>query len=127
MGDLDNDGDSDAIVVNNSAQARILINRVEQDAHWLGLRLIGRHASDAMGAEVRLVRSRQPTLVRRVHTDGSFASASDPRVLFGLGGSTSYDRIEVRWPDGRTETWSGLPVDRYHVLKIGTGSEPTAE
>jgi hypothetical protein len=42
-------------------------------------------------------------------------------VLVGLGSSTSVSEVRVIWPDGRTETFSGLPIDRYTTVKEGTG------
>lgn len=124
MGDLDNDGDSDLVVVNNNGPARVLLNQVGQDSSWLGLRVVER-GRDAVGATVRVVPvgEPRPELVRRVATDGSYLSASDPRVLFGLAGR-AVASVEVRWADGALERWSwqGRGVDRYHVVHRGTGT-----
>ena len=123
FGDVDNDGDTDVLIVNNSGPARLLINRVGQEQPWLGLRPVtGDPPRDALGARVAVERAGQPTLWRRVRTDGSFASANDPRVLFGLGESTAVDRVRVIWPDGSEESWTGLAVGRYHVLRQGEGA-----
>ena len=61
------------------------------------------------------------TLVRRSHTDGSYLSASDPRVLLGLGGAASVESVRVTWPDGEIERWRGLEVGRYTTLRQGQG------
>jgi len=61
------------------------------------------------------------TLWRRVRADGSYASANDPRVLAGLGDSSGPVTVRVIWPDGRTETWPGLAIDRYMTIREGTG------
>jgi len=71
-----------------------------------------------------VTRTAGPPLWRRVHTDGSYASASDPRVLIGLGEVTTLDRIEVRWPDGAREEWTDLELGRYTPLERGEG-QPT--
>ncbi len=42
-------------------------------------------------------------LMRQVRTDGSYLSASDPRILFGLG-ETQPLELRIRWPDGTTVT-----------------------
>ncbi len=121
-GDVDNDGDADVLVVNNSGPVRLLINQVGDRRHWLGLRLLGAGGRrDMLGARVAVHRGGLPTLWRRVRTDGSYASASDPRVLFGLGESTSIDSVHVDWPDGSVEQWSDLPIDRYSTLRQGSG------
>ena len=54
----------------------------------------------------------------------SYLCASDPRPLFGLGGATAYDRIEVTWPDGTREAFPGGPADRWVRLTPGSGKSP---
>jgi hypothetical protein len=120
FGDVDDDGDTDALVVNNNGPARLLINEVGNRRPWLGLRLVGGDPPrDMLGALVRVVRPGRPPLVRRVHTDGSYSSASDPRVLVGLGDHPAVERIEVLWPDGTTERFAGPPAGRYTTLRQG--------
>ena len=123
FGDLDNDGDTDVIVSNNAGPARVLENRVGARNQWLGLRLLtGDPGRDAIGARVEL--SGEPSLWRRVRTDGSYASASDPRILFGLGDGAAKKRsVRVLWPDGSEERFEGLQGGRYHTLRQGDGAE----
>ncbi len=121
FGDVDNDGDVDAVVVNSGGPARLLINQVGQDRRWVGLRLES-HGRDALGAEVTVRTSSGLRAVRRVHTDGSYASASDPRVLVGLGESGGAVDVEVRWPDGTVEAWDGIASGRYTTLRQGEGT-----
>ncbi len=121
-GDLDNDGDTDIVLFNNNGPTRLLRNEVGQQQSWLGLRLLGPEPGrDMLGARVALLRPGAPALWRRVHTDGSYSSAHDPRVLLGLGESTAYDAVRVYWPNGSVETWNGLEVNRYHTLIEGQG------
>lgn len=125
QGDLDNDGDTDLVLVNNSGPARLLRNDRGQDAHWIGLRLVaGQPARDQLGARVGVKRAGQPTIWRTARTDGSFVSANDPRVLVGLGDDRAVTAVEVRWPDGVVETFTGLAADRYHTLTRGAGARP---
>jgi hypothetical protein len=70
------------------------------------------------GARVAIVRD-GATLWRRARSDGSYASANDPRVLAGLGTSTAAPRVRVVWPDGKTEEWTTVPIDRYSTLTEG--------
>ena len=121
FGDIDNDGDTDLVVSNNNGWARLLLNRVGNRRHWLGLRLLERHGRDAYGARVALARKGRPVLWRRVRADGSYASANDPRVLLGLGEAPAYQHLTVYWPDGRVERFQGLAADRYHTLREGSG------
>jgi hypothetical protein len=121
FGDIDNDGDVDVLVANNNGKPRLLINNVGSRNHWIGLRLVGRNGRDMLGARVGIVRGDGSTLWRRARTDGSYASASDPRVVVGLGQSAHVAGIRVRWPGGATEEWNADAVDRYVTLREGEG------
>ncbi len=127
FGDLDNDGDTDIIVAHASGRLQLIVNNVPASLgtarnHWLGLRLVGATAPrDMLGARVEIRRSDGAALWRRARSDGSYASANDPRVLVGLGGSPAAPRIRVLWPDGRREAWAEVAIDRYTTLTEGTG------
>jgi hypothetical protein len=123
FGDVDNDGDTDVLVANNSGKARLLINTVGNRSHWVGLRLVGTPSGrDMPGARARIMRGDGPPLWRRVRADGSYASANDPRILAGLGQSSTPVRVRVVWPGGATEEWNNVAVDRYTTLREGSGS-----
>jgi enediyne biosynthesis protein E4 len=122
FGDVDNDGDTDVVIGNAAGPLHLLINNVGNRNHWVGLRLVGGTARrDMLGARVAIVRSNGSTLWRRARSDGSYASANDPRVLVGLGADTTAPRVRVQWPDGRSEEWSAVPIDRYTILTQGAG------
>jgi hypothetical protein len=93
-----------------------LINHVGNRNHWLGLRLVGSAGADKIGARVQIIRG-SATLLRRARSDGSYASANDPRVLVGLGTSTETPRVRIVWPDGQTQEWPSLALDTWHTLK----------
>ncbi|MGE0680325.1 MAG: CRTAC1 family protein [Candidatus Binatia bacterium] len=125
FGDIDNDGDTDVLVLNNNGPARLLLNQVGHRQHWLGLRLVGaKEKRDMLGAKVEVVRRKKNALWRRVRTDGSYLSSNDPRVLVGLGTDDKIDAVRVHWPNGQQETWSGLRLDRYVTLQQGTAPRP---
>jgi hypothetical protein len=124
IGDVDNDGDLDVLVTNNSGPARLLINHVGERSRWVGLRLVGGPASrDMLGARVGVFRTEGPPLWRRARSDASYASANDPRVLVGLGDATTVSRIRVVWPSGRVEEWPDVAVGRWITLKEGSGAQ----
>ncbi len=119
FGDLDNDGDADVLLANNAGPARVLLNRSEGH-HWLGMRFVGASGRDMLGAWVEVVRP-AGSLWRRVSTGGSYASASDPRVLVGLGTDPEAGEVRVQWPGGRRERFAVDGVDCYLTLREGSG------
>ena len=121
FGDIDNDGDEDVVVGTANGPTRLFINNVGNKNHWLGLRLIGVGGRDMIGARVSIVRPSGPTIWRRSRSDGSYASANDPRVLVGLGTSTAPVTVRVQWPDGKMEEWADQAIDRWTTLKQGSG------
>ena len=119
-GDLDNDGGVDVAVFNNNGPARVLMNQGGPTRHWLGVRVLDRrHPRDAVQSRVTLVGPAGRATTRVVRTDGSYASASDPRVVFGLGQDAAARTIRVQWPGGPVEEFRGLAVDRYWVVEPG--------
>ena len=124
-GDLDNDGDLDLVITNNSGPVRVLLNTLGQDRAWVGLRLLGAVPNggerDMYGTRVELVRNGETRAVRWVRSDGSYLSANDPRVVFGLGNDLEIDSVRVRWPAGREELFEVEPL-RYQVLRRGAGA-----
>jgi hypothetical protein len=119
VGDVDNDGDADVLVTNNNGPARLLLNQVGNQNHWLGLRLIGKSGRDMLGALVEIVVAENNVLRRRVRTDGSYLSGNDPRVLVGLGQGLKVKAVRVRWLGGTVEEWKDVAVDQYTTLKEG--------
>ncbi|MFK7886419.1 MAG: ASPIC/UnbV domain-containing protein, partial [Gammaproteobacteria bacterium] len=102
--------------------ARLLINRVPSDNAWVGLRLVGSQSPrSADGARVAITDKAGVTRWRRVHSDGSYLSASDHALLVGLGDAQSAVDVGVVWPSGLRELWRDLAHDTKHELLEGSG------
>jgi enediyne biosynthesis protein E4 len=123
FGDIDNDGDIDVVLINNSGPARLLVNNVGHRKPWIGFRMVGeKYHRDMLGTRVAVFRRNAPTLWRRVHSDGSYCSSSDPRILFGLGDAPEITKVQAHWVSGRVEEWTGLPLGKYTILREGSGT-----
>jgi hypothetical protein len=72
-----------------------------------------------LGATIEVIRKQGPPLRRRARSDGSYASANDPRVLVGLGDSDEAPAVRVRWPGGSVENWPPRAPNQWHTLVEG--------
>jgi enediyne biosynthesis protein E4 len=121
FGDIDNDGRVDVVVSNNNGPVRLLLNETKPAGHWLEIQLQGVKSNrDGIGARVAVLREGQKPLWGRAHTDGSYLSASDVRVHFGLGDAREA-QVLVEWPDGSKEMWDHVRADSLITLSQGTG------
>jgi hypothetical protein len=116
VGDIDNDGDLDALISANNGRLQLLLNEAGNRRHWIGLRVVAREGGrDLLGARIE-VRAGTQVLTRRVRTDGSYGSARDPRVVVGLGDAAGPASVRVIWPGGQTSEFPQLAIDRWHML-----------
>jgi ASPIC and UnbV len=106
-----------------SGPARLLVNNVGHHKPWIGFRMVGeKYHRDMLGTRVAVFRRNAPTLWRRVHSDGSYCSSHDARVLLGLGDAPDVTKIRAYWVNGRVEEWSDAQSGRYTTLREGSGT-----
>jgi hypothetical protein len=118
FGDLDNTGRTDIVISHVNEPVIVLQNTFNNENHWLGIHLVGNPYRDAVGAKL-ILEVGEEKLVRQVKGGGSYMSAHDPRIVFGLGPRQKVGRLTVRWPSGRVQTWDNLAIDRYWRLDEG--------
>ena len=116
LGDLDNDGRPDLLIVGQDSPLAYFHNQT-QGGHFLALALEGNPSNrDGVGAAVTVTANGQSQLAQRFG-GGSYLSASDPRLHFGLGTAGRVERVEVRWPSGRVTEYHDLPADAAYRLR----------
>lgn len=117
FGDIDNDGDIDLLANNGGGSARLYRN--EARGHWLLVRAIDPAIKrDAIGARIT-VHVAGKRIVRFLAPGYSYLCSNDPRVHFGLGSATKIEKIEVRWPGGKTEVFPAAYTDQLLTLRKG--------
>jgi thiol-disulfide isomerase/thioredoxin len=127
--DWDEDGDLDLWVTNRTApNVRFLRNDAADGRHFLAVRLEGRSCNrDAIGARVsvQVGGPEKRSLHKTVRAGEGYLSQSSKWLHFGLGTATQVEGIEVRWPGGAREKFSGVSADGRYRLVQGTGkAEP---
>ncbi len=124
VGDLFNDGRLDVVIENLTGAPLVLRNEGGPANHWLGLELAGTTINRlAINARVR-VTAGDLTQSREVLSGGSYISQNDLRLHFGLGAHDHADKIEITWPNGKTEVLTNVAADRFYGIKQGEGIVP---
>jgi enediyne biosynthesis protein E4 len=122
FGDIDNDGGVDVAIANVNDRPDLYRVQHDRSNHWISLKLTGTASNrSAIGARVHIVAG-GPLKIEQwqeVRGGGSYLSQNDLRVHFGLGSATVVERVDVRWPNGREERWTGLAADKIHTLVEG--------
>ena len=119
--DFDNDGRPDLVFSHNAGRMALLHNRTETSNAWLRLELEGdgkKSNRNAIGARVEIEAGGK----RQVHFvigGGSYLSASERRLLIGLGAADQAELVTVLWPSGRKQEFRNLAARRWWRLHEG--------
>ena len=108
FGDLNNDGQIDAVIAVLD-DAPVILRNQRTTNHWLGIELPGR----AIGARMTVTSLSGQKQIYDVTTAGSYLSSNDPRILVGLGSARGVRSVEVKWPSGRVQTIPNPAIDKY--------------
>jgi hypothetical protein len=126
--DYDNDGRPDLAFSHVGGPIALLHNQTETTNNWITLELVGewrtaapsggRSNRNAIGARVEIYYGGQRQ-VRFINGGGSYLSASERRVLAGLGNATRAQRVLVTWPSGRKQEFHDLEGLHWYRLQEG--------
>ncbi len=120
FGDFDNDGDLDVVIMNMNEPPSLLRNDAPAGNKWIKVRLEGVHSNrSAIGSRV-VVRYGGKAQAQEVLSQSSYLSSNDPRLHFGLGGAAKAD-VQVRWPDGKVQEFTGLAANQLVTIREGAG------
>ncbi len=119
VGDVDEDGGLDLVVVNRDAPAYLLMNRATR-GNWVSFKVLDASGRDAHGATVSATVN-ATRMQRDVQPSASYLASSDPRVHFGLGTHTETSDVVVRWPGGEKEAFGDFGGGTTYELIQGSG------
>ena len=121
VGDVNNDGKLDVLLLNVGEPPTLLINRTETSNHAATFRLIGTKSNKAaIGAKIAVTAGTQ-VQSSEVRAGSSYLSQNDLRLHFGLGLKTAMQNVEVWWPSGAKEQYRDLPADYIYTIVEGQG------
>jgi hypothetical protein len=118
IGDLDNDGDLEIVIVNMGEGLSLLKNVAPHTGNSLLVRALT-SGRDAIGARIMLTAGGHKQ-IDEVRSGGSFISQSDFRIHFGLGKAAVAD-LSVRWPDGKSESVKEVAAGQIVTIEEGKG------
>ena len=119
IGDLDNNGTLDVVIVHQDQPVTVLKNRREVK-NWICVELKGTTSEpSAVGAVVSTSHAGR-TLVRHVRGGGSYLSHGDQRIVFPVDNDES-PSVTVRWLGGTTEMFHNAKLRETTKLVEGTG------
>jgi hypothetical protein len=126
VADFDNDGKLDLFIANANAEPYLYHNTMPAGAsgpHWAQFALQGTVSNKAaVGAQVRLTAGGM-TRLQYISGGNSFGGQSTNRVHFGLGDVSKIEQIEVRWPTGKKEVFTGIEADKLTKIVEGSGKK----
>jgi len=123
IADFDNDGRLDMFVANANSEPFLYRNTMPVRSHWVQFALEGTKSNKtAVGAQIR-VTAGGSTRLQFLSGGNSFAGQSSSHVHFGLGDAAKIDQVEVRWPTGEKELFTGVAVDKINKIVEGSGKK----
>jgi hypothetical protein len=117
FGDYDNDGDIDVYIVNLNDRGVFLRNNKGNNNNWLTLNLIGQTSNwDGIGSRVKVTSGGKVQTAQKKSTTG-YLSQNDPRMHFGLAKNEMVERLEIKWPSGKSQVLENVKANQILTVK----------
>ncbi len=117
--DFDDDGNVDLVVVDTSGPPHLLRNTGGAGNHWLKVEAkVKGGGRTALGARVTITAGGRKRFQELIGVNG-YLSQGDNRAHFGLGTEEKVELLEVRWPDGTTDSWKDVKADQAFRVEQG--------
>jgi hypothetical protein len=126
IGDFDNDGDLDVLISNNGEAPLLLRNDGGNRNNWLGLQLVATKSNPAAVGAIITWQVGDKKFSRLKTAGGSYLASHDPREILGAGRGGKIDAVEIRWPSGKVDKLSNLPINTYIKVVEGEGLKGNA-
>jgi enediyne biosynthesis protein E4 len=126
FGDFNNDGKIDIVVTVLNGKPQLLLNRTQNQNHWIILKLVGvADNRDGLGTRVKITTA-NGVQYNEATTAVGYNSSSDKRVYFGLKNATVVDQIELLWPTGVKQVLHHVMADQILTIVQSSGSQKSA-
>jgi hypothetical protein len=119
VGDYDNDGDLDVLIINNGDAPVLLRNEGGNRNNWVGLNLVATKSNPGAVGAIITWEAGGKKFQRLKTAGGSYLASHDPREILGMGQATKMDSIEIKWPSGQVDKIVNPPIRKY--LKVVEG------
>jgi hypothetical protein len=115
--DLDNDGDLDVVTNNLNSVASIYINKTNEKANYLKLKLrFGGKNTFGIGSKViSYVKGKKQ--YKEIQTTRGFQSSSEPIIHFGFGKTSQVDSVQIIWPDKTYQTIKNVKTNQTLTIQ----------
>ena len=121
FGDIANNGNVDVVVLNVGEPPSLLLDTNQSANHRVLFHLIGTKSNKAAIGARATIHTGAMTQFDEVRSGGSYLSQNDLRLRFGLGNASKIDLVEVRWPNGKIETFKDVAADKIYTIVEGLG------
>jgi len=115
-GDIDNDGDTDLVVLSSAGNVVVLRNDGGNKNNSLRIALTGKVSNrNGIGTKVE---TRAGSLVQKLETSATTPAIAPADISFGLGKRTGVDAVRLLWPSGVVQAETEMPKSATGPIKL---------